>query len=93
MNDLNVDNEELKIDREKVKNDFQNYRLILQFLGSNVPIQALCLPKEIENALISDGCLRICDMVNRDLSKIKGIGKRRLDLLTARMDEFFSISI
>ncbi len=93
MNDLNIDDDKIKIDQERAKKDFEYYRTTLAFMGTNVPIQALCLPKSIENVLISNGCLRICDMINLDLAKIKGIGSNRLSLLTSRLDEFFSVSI
>ena len=86
-------NNDIQIDRDRVKKDFQHYRQILAFLGGNVPIQALCLPKVIENALVADGCLRVYDLINRDLGKIKGLGRSRIDLLTSRLDEFFAISL
>jgi len=87
------DNQELIIDKERVQNDFQHYRNVLSFLGSNLPIQALCLPKVIENALLADDCIRVCDLINRDLSKIKGMGKTRIDILRVSLDEFFTIGI
>lgn len=77
----------------RVKKDFEYYRSILSFLGSNVPIQVLCLPKTIENILIRDGFDRVYDLISRDLTEIKGLGAGRLSLLTSRLDEFFSVSI
>lgn len=80
-------------DDDKFKEDLNHYRKIVFYMEGNVPIQVLCLPKVIETALLSDGCLRVYDLINRDLRKIKGIGKGRLDLLTSRLDEFLTISI
>jgi len=78
---------------EKYKEDLAHYRNVLRYMEANVPLQVLCLPPAIEKALFADGCLRVYDLINRDLAKVKGIGKGRLDLLASRLDEFFSISI
>ena len=85
-----VANPEKKID---LKKDLEHWRKLLEFMGANVPIQALCLPKTLEKALISDGIIRVYDLIGRDLTKIKGIGAGRLSLLTSRLDEFLSIGI
>ncbi len=78
---------------KRIRGDFEHYKKTVSYLGGNVPIQCLCLPVVIENALIADGCLRVYDLFNRDLTKIKGIGKTRVELLTARLDEFFSVCL
>ena len=82
-----------KIDDKDYKQDLAHYRMVLSYLEANVPIQVLCLPKVIENALLAEGCVRVYDMLNRDLTKVKGLGRNRLDLLTSRLDEFLTISI
>lgn len=79
--------------KDNLKEDMSHYRQVLSYMEANVPIQVLCLPKVIETALLSDGCLRVYDLFNRDLAKIKGIGRDRLALLTSRLDEFCTISI
>ena len=86
-------NEGFTAERERMKEDFAHYRRTLMYLGANVPVQVLCLPPAIENALIADGCLRVYDLINRDLREIKGIGKGRLALLTSRLDEFLTVSL
>ena len=78
---------------ERLKEDLQYYRKTLLFLGGNVPIEALCLPKVIETLLIKDGLTRVYDLIGRDLTEIKGIGKTRVDLLASRLDEFFSVGL
>ncbi len=77
----------------RLKEDMAHYRRTISYLEANVPIQVLCLPKVIEKALINEGCLRVYDLINRDLGKIKGLGSGRLDLLASRLDEFFTVSI
>ena len=84
---------ELVNNSKKLNEDLAHYRNVLSYLEANVPIQVLCLPKPIETALLNAGCLRVYDLFNRDLGKIKGIGKNRLTLLTTRLDQFFTVSI
>ena len=87
-----VDNENIDIIEESKKN-LAHYRNVLQFMGANIPIQALCLPKPIENALLRADCLRVYDLINRDFTEIKGIGRDRADILASRLDEFFTVCI
>lgn len=86
-------NDDFIIDSEKVKLELARYRQLMCYMGANVPIEALCLPKSIENILIRAGCVRVYDMINTDLTEIKGLGKTRINFLTARLDEFFTVSI
>jgi len=85
--------DKIDLDNEKFKKDLNHYRRTMCYLEANVPIQVLCLPKVVENALIREGCVRIYDLFDRDLAKIKGIGKSRVSLLTSRLDEFLTVSI
>ena len=84
---------ELEKATEEARKNLAHYRNLMQFMGANVPIQALCLPKKIENALLSAGFDRAYDLIGSDLTKIKGIGRGSLDLLTSRLDEFFTICL
>lgn len=90
VNDL--DNEKIKKMQEvqeELQKSVSHYRNILNYLGSNVPVQVLCLPKEIENVLIREGYLRVYDLIGHDLTKIKGLGKTRCAILESRLDDFF----
>lgn len=78
---------------ERLQKDFAHYKQTLAFLGSNVPIETLCLPKAIETILKKQNYLRVCDLLCEDFTKIKGLGNVRLRYLTSRIDEFFSIGI
>jgi hypothetical protein len=82
-----------ELKNNRLEEDLAHYRKTLYYMGANVPIEVLCLPKPIENILIISGCLRVYDMLNCDLRKIKGLGSRRIDIITARLDEFLSVSI
>lgn len=92
MDDFEIE-EPKKDSKQKLDEDLRHYRTVLYFMGANVPIGVLCLPPQIEKLLIDDGCVRVYDLINRDLAKIKGIGKTRLSFLTARLDEFLSVGI
>ncbi len=80
-------------EKPNLRQDFDNYRKTLYYMGANVPIQVLCLPKSLEKSLLNEGILRVYDLINRDLTKIEGVGTKRLSLLTSRLDEFFTVSI
>lgn len=90
---INVDEEESKNSAEEAKKNLAHYRNLLCFMGANVPIEALCLPKVIENILIKEGYLRAYDLIGTDLKKIKGLGPSRASLLATRLDEFFTVQI
>lgn len=80
-------------DNEEISKNIEHYRKTLMFLGGNVPIQALCLPLVIENVLMKNGYERVYDLIGTNLTKIKGLGRERIALLTSRLDEFFTVSI
>lgn len=84
---------EIESSEERLQKDLAHYRRVICYMEANAPIKVLCLPKPIENALTNAGCLRIYDLIDRDFRKIKGLGDRRIDLLTSRLDEFLSVSI
>lgn len=81
------------VEKPDLKKDLAYWRKLLAYMGANVPIQVLCLPKAVEKSLIDEGILRVYDLIGRDLSEIKGIGLARSELLASRLDEFFSIGI
>lgn len=76
---------------EEIARSVLRYRKIMSHLELDLPIQVMCLPKVIENILLDMGCLRIYDMVDLDLTKIKGLGLNRRSILSAALDKFFSM--
>lgn len=79
-----------KLDLEE---SYKQYRKTLYYMGANVPLQVLCLPKTLEKLLLKEGILRVYDLIGRNFTEIKGVGDRSNDLLTARLNEFLSVSI
>ena len=82
---------EQKVKEELIKS-MSAYKKTLAFMAGDAPIEVLCLPKKMENILIKNGCLRIYDLFDRDLTKIKGIGKVRCRDLASCLDQFFPVS-
>lgn len=87
-----TDEGKIKEINDKLKINFNRYKKALLLLSADAPIEVLCLPKVIENILLRDGCVRIYDIFDRDLTKIKGFGDSRIANLTSRLDEFISMS-
>ena len=75
--------------KEEVLKKLNEYDKTMSMMSHDIPISALCLPKAIENALFKDGRLRVYDLLNVDLVKIKGIGKVRGERLASCLDELF----
>lgn len=88
-------NFEKDIDMEKLKQElkkrFDDYQKTMAFMLGDAPIGVLCLNPKIETILINEGFLRIYDLFNVDLVKVKGLGVVRIRDLTARLDQFFSM--
>lgn len=77
---------------EKLKESYDQYKTNMLFLSTDIPIASLCLPKSLLGILTRNGCQRVYDIFDLDLTKIKGIGVKRRILLTSRLDEFISVS-
>lgn len=76
-----------------VEEDLEYYRNILNYMGANVPIQVLCLPKDVENILLKKDLLRVYDLFGHPLEEIKGIGTERANFIRERMSDFTSFPI
>lgn len=85
-NDLELENL-----RRELRKSFDNYQKTLMYLSGDAPLAVLCLPPASENILSSHGCLRVYDLFNLDLTKVKGFGKVRIRELTTRLDQFFAM--
>lgn len=77
--------------RKELAKKFDEYRLTVSFMAADAPLEVLCLPPVIENALLTHGCLRIYDLFNCNFVEVKGLGARRIRYLTTRLNEFLSM--
>lgn len=76
-----------KINKQLIES-LENYRKTIDLMLTDAPIEVLNLPNSLNKILINEGCLRVYDLFNRDLTKIKGIGKTRIRDLSTRLQEF-----
>lgn len=85
-----------KNDVKKIKKEIlrtvKTYANALRVMACDMPIETLCLPKELNNILIKANILRVYDILDIDLAEIKGIGVIRADMITARMFELGLVS-
>ena len=85
-------NEQIKSQvREVLLLKLNEYQRVMAYMAADAPISILCLPKRVETTLSKSGCLRIYDLFNRDFTKIKGLGKVGMKILTEKLEIFFSM--
>lgn len=89
-NNFEKDLEIQKIKQEVIKR-FKEYQTTMKYMAADAPIEILCLPSQIEKILLDQGFLRIYDLFDVDLVKIKGLGVARIRDLTSSLDKFFSM--
>lgn len=77
--------------KEELRKKFHDYQTTMKFMLADAPIEILCLNTAIEKILLDQGFLRIYDLFNVDLVKIKGLGAVRIRNLTSSLDKFFSM--
>ena len=77
--------------KEEVLKKLVEYNNTMQFMATDAPIEVLCLPKQIERALLNAGITRIFELLNCNLREIKGLGVARVNRLTASLNEFIAM--
>lgn len=87
----NLENTLIKKINEELLLNLKSYRKTLSYMYADAPIEALCLPKTLENLLINNGLLRIYDLFDRDFTEIKGMGDIRIRQLTASLNQFIAM--
>lgn len=96
MNDNISDNFEndmkMKKLREELSKSFEQYKNTMRLLTCDAPIEILCLPNSIEKVLLNSGYLRVYDLIDLDLTEIKGLDLTRAGQLTSCLDQFFSMT-
>lgn len=73
------------IDIDKELNHFRHSMDILQ---KDMPISVLCLPKRIDIILQKNGLIRVYDLTAERLKKVKGLGRKSIDLILQKLDVF-----
>lgn len=103
MDEVNDLNNEAVLKKQAIENELRRnvvrYRTAMNIMGTNIPIECMCLPSEIEKILISEGFVRIFDLLEfserggHDFAEIKGIGKTRAGRIASRLDEFVAVQL
>lgn len=76
---------------KKLLESLDNYNKMIQYCMTDVPIGCMCLDSKTEAILIKNGFRRVFDIVDVDLTEIKGLGKIRIGKITASLDKFISM--
>ena len=77
--------------KQELRKKFEDYQTTMKFMLADAPIEVLCLNSKLECILLNEGFLRIYDLFDVDLIKVKGLGVVRVKELTSRLDQFFSM--
>lgn len=94
VDDINVNFEKdlaLAKLKEELSQKFREYQMTMKFMMADAPIEILCLNHKVEKILLDSGFLRVYDLFDVDLTKVKGLGAIRIRELTTRLDQFFSM--
>jgi hypothetical protein len=93
MSDSDIEHDKKDFQQKRLHEDLAHYRNVMYFLGLNIPIESMCLPARIEKILLDNGFLTIYELTVSDFRKVKGLGKRSVDLIASRLNELVSIGI
>jgi len=91
MNEIKLKKSDIKKINKKLTESLSNYRKFMSYAAGDVPLGVLCLPKPTEKILLDNGFLRVYDLFDADLAKVKGLGQIRIRDLTSRLDQFLAM--
>ena len=77
---------------KKILESMQRYVKLIDYMGADLPIETLCLPKKYERVLLSRGYLRIYELFDVNLTEIEGLSEVGIRHLTSSLDKFLPIS-
>lgn len=83
-NEIVFDNEIKK----KLLGALSDYQKTMVYLSCDAPIEVLCLSKSLNTLLVESGITRVHDILNFDLTKIKGLGDIRRGELATSLEKF-----
>lgn len=79
--------------KKKLLESYDNYRKTMLHLSCDLPIEALCLSRPLQNLLIKYGITRVHHVFDFDFTKIKGFGDIRRGELAARLEQFIPVGL
>jgi len=93
-----MDDEKLKIYNEEVKkiaknfvDSINNYKNHMDKSFLDVTIDVLCLPDNINTILKENKIYTVYDLKNSELTKIDGIGNKKLGIINFRLGQFLGV--
>lgn len=90
-----TDNLASDLDMKRLKDEllikYKEYQTTIKLMACDAPIAILCLSPKTEKILLSNGCLRVYDILEMDLTKIVGLTEVAARDLTSRLDQFRSM--
>ena len=88
-------NDIMMMETQRIKHDFlknlENYKKYIHEASLDIPVETLCLPKSINKILIRNGLNRVKEIAAADLTKVKGLGEKSIEIIRFRIDEFRSL--
>jgi len=76
---------------KKLLQSLENYNKMLMHSMTDIPLGCLCLDSKTEEILLKNGFRRVFDIVDVDLTEIKGLGKIRIGKITSSLDKFLTM--
>jgi hypothetical protein len=92
MTDVKLTEADAQKINKKLLESLENYQQMMTRSVCDVPIGCLCLDKKTEKILSDNGFRRVFDLIDADLTEIKGLGNVRIGRITASLSQFLSVS-
>jgi hypothetical protein len=80
-----------RINKKSIQADLEHYAKTMKYMGADIPIQCLCLPKDLESFLLKRNFFRVYDLLDDRFKSVKGLGKKRAIILASKLYDVFSI--
>lgn len=91
MNELKMTESDACKINKKLLESLENYNKFIRHSIADMPLGCLCLDSKTEAILIKNGFRRVFDLVDTDLTEIKGFGKVRINRVTSSLDQFLAM--
>jgi hypothetical protein len=91
MSEIKIDEATAREINKKYIESLQNYKRMMTCMVADVPIETLCLPKTVQTILLKNGFRRVFELIDLDLTEIKGIGVLRARDLASRLNQFIAM--
>lgn len=91
MNEVKLTGTDATEINKKLLQSLENYNKMLVHSMTDIPLGCLCLDHKTEEILLKNGFRRVFDLIDVDLTEIKGLGKIRIGKITTSLDKFLTM--